>query len=94
MKKLSHKAFVWGMYVVPAARRQGLARQLLEAALSLAHTVGEIRQVNLCVNADKLAAIALYESLGFKIYGRESGALLVNGELFDEVHMSIRFSAD
>lgn len=26
---LSHKAFIWGMYVAPAYRNQGLARELL-----------------------------------------------------------------
>ena len=94
LKKLSHKGFVWGMYVVPTARRQGIARELLRAALSLARSVDEIKQLNLCVNADNLAAIALYELLGFKTYGREPGAMLVNGELFDEVHMSLRFPVE
>lgn len=94
LKKLSHKGFIWGMYVAPAARRHGVARELLGAALSLARSVGEIRQVNLCVNAGNLAAIALYESAGFKTWGREPGAMLVDGELFDEVHMSLRFSAE
>jgi len=94
LKKLSHKGFVWGMYVTPAARRQGIARELLGAALSLARSVGEVRQVNLCVNADNLSAIALYESAGFKTYGRESGAMLIDGELFDEVHMSFHLLAE
>jgi RimJ/RimL family protein N-acetyltransferase len=92
MHKLAHKALIWGMYVKPEARRKGVARALLTEALGLARSVPALRQVNLCVNARNGGAIRLYESVGFKAYGHEPGAMLINGELHDEVHMCLRLT--
>jgi RimJ/RimL family protein N-acetyltransferase len=93
-RKLEHKALIWGMYVVPKARRSGIGRALLLAALELARSVTGIRQVNLCVNANNSEAIDLYKSAGFEVFGLEQGAMLIDGELHDEVHMSLHLSAD
>ena len=87
-RKLSHKAFVWGVYVAPAFRKRGLGRRLLRAALDHAAAMPGLRQVSLGVNVANSAAIALYESLGFQPYGIEKGFLLVDGVLHDEIHMS------
>ena len=87
MNKLAHKAFVWGLYVVPPSRGKGLGRGLLAQALALAQSVAGLRQVNLCVNSGNVGALRLYESLGFKAFGHEPGAMLIDGELHDETHM-------
>lgn len=87
MRKLAHKAFVWGMYVAPQARRAGLGRELVAAALAFASNRLGVRQVSLGVNANNVAAIALYRSMGFEPFGLERGFMLLNGELHDEVHM-------
>jgi ribosomal-protein-alanine N-acetyltransferase len=50
--------------VVPAWRRQGLARQLLRAVLGAAEAEGTSR-ATLEVRRSNLAAIRLYEGLGF-----------------------------
>ena len=87
MLKLAHKAFVWGMYVEPRARKRGVGRQVITQALGYASKELQVRQVNLGVNANNIAAIALYKSLGFEQYGFERGFLLLNGELHDEIQM-------
>jgi ribosomal protein S18 acetylase RimI-like enzyme len=92
LKNLAHKAFVWGMYVKPEHRGRGIAKALLNEALSLARSVSEVRQVNLSVIASNASAIRLYESLGFKAFGCEPGALRINGELHDELHMFLRLT--
>ena len=92
MKKLSHKAFIWGMYVKPESRGKGIARALINEALSLARSVPQLKQVNLCTNASNLAAIELYASMGFKAFGHEPGSMLINGELQDEIHMVFRLA--
>jgi RimJ/RimL family protein N-acetyltransferase len=56
----------------------------------MARTMPDLRQLNLGVNANNAAAIRLYESLGFKAFGHEAGAMLVDGVLHDEVHLSLR----
>ena len=92
MKNRAHKAGIWGMYVAPAARGKGIGRALLLEALALARSVPGLRQVNLAANAGNAAAIRLYESAGFKAFGREPGAMLIDGELHDEVLMCLRFT--
>jgi ribosomal protein S18 acetylase RimI-like enzyme len=92
MKNLAHKAFIWGMYVKPGHRARGIAKALLQEALSLAKSVLEVLQVNLCVNATNVSAIRLYESFGFKSFGREPGAMPIKGELHDELHMVLRLT--
>lgn len=87
LRKLSHKAFVWGMYVAPRCRRHGVGRRLLVQLLDFAGTIPGVTQVNLCVNANNARAIALYESAGFQAYGREPAALQVEGKFHDELNM-------
>jgi len=87
MQKLAHKAFIWGMYVAPSARRCGIGRQLISRALSRAASMTGVRQVNLGVNAANFEAIALYEAVGFTPFGVERGFMLLDGELHDEIHM-------
>lgn len=91
-RKLEHKALIWGMYVAPKARGNGIGRALVWAALELAHSVPGIRQVNLCVNANNNAAIDLYQLVGFEVFGHERGGMLVDGELHDELHMCFKLA--
>lgn len=86
-RKLSHKAFIWGVYVSAAARRRGLGRQLIAHALARAASMTGLRQVNLGVNVSNAEAIALYEAAGFTPFGVERGFMLLDGELHDELHM-------
>ena len=73
--------------MAPEARGKGVGRGLLVQALALAGSVPDLLQVNLSVNAGNMAAIALYESLGFQTFGREPAALRIDGVLHDELHM-------
>jgi ribosomal protein S18 acetylase RimI-like enzyme len=87
MAKLAHKAFIWGVYVAPEARGKGVGHQIMLHALSHAAAVLGTRQVNLGVNTNNTAAVALYKKLGFIQYGLERGFLLVGGVLQDEYQM-------
>jgi ribosomal protein S18 acetylase RimI-like enzyme len=58
------------LYVVPARRRRGLGRALMEAAIELARREGA-EYMDLGTSEDDAAARALYESLGFR--NRERG---------------------
>ena len=87
MRKLSHKAFLWGMYVSPEHRSGGLGSQLLRRALSYAWQSLRVAQVNLGVHTENDRAIALYRSAGFVIWGTELGALVSGAERQNEHHM-------
>lgn len=86
--KRRHKAFIWGVYVSPELRGQGVARKLLEANLARAATLAGVRQVQLSVTVGNDKALALYEALGFRAYGTEPEALCVDGTMFDEIMMN------
>ena len=53
------------LYVAPEARREGLGRTLVEAVIDRARERG-CRRVELDVNSENTAALALYRSLGFR----------------------------
>jgi ribosomal protein S18 acetylase RimI-like enzyme len=76
--------------VADTHRGQGLGRLLMQAVIEHARAAHGIRQLNLTAYAANQAAVALYESLGFVVYGREPAAICVDGMLHDDVHMSLR----
>ncbi len=82
--KTAHKLFLVGMYVHPAYRRNGLGAKLVERVLIHARSIGGIAVVQLGVACDNQPAPALYERMGFKVYGIERKALKVNGRFLDE----------
>lgn len=88
--KTRHRMAMWGVYVAPSHRNQGIAQALLARAVAFARQVPGAVQVHLSVNAASGSAIRLYEQAGFKTYGTEPAALLVDGELHDELLMQLR----
>ena len=62
------EAEIHNIAVVPAARRNGLARVLMNALIAFARRAGA-REIFLEVRVDNNAAIALYEQLGFASIG-------------------------
>lgn len=85
--QLAHKAVLWGVFVAPAYRGNGLARRLIDAALTHASRDWGVEQVNLCVNTENEPAKALYASLGFETFGVERRAMRVGDRFYDEQHM-------
>lgn len=85
--KAAHKVNLWGFYVRSSARRQGLGRRLLEAALENARTMAGVTSIRLSVSETAPAAKALYEQAGFQVWGREPEALCHDGRTVAEEHM-------
>lgn len=85
--KERHKAAITSVFVAPEHRGHGVGRQLLTHALATATAMPGVRQVTLAVTAGNSAALALYEALGFKPYGRAPDALFVDGVYHDEILM-------
>jgi len=83
--KRAHKGFIWGMYVRPEFRNQGVGRALIESVLAKAPL--NIEQVQITVMSENPWAEKLYKSLGFQTYGHEQESIKVNGKYFDEIHM-------
>ncbi len=83
--KDAHKGLLWGFYVEPDSRRDGVGAALISAVLQAAR--GIVEQVTLSVVSENAAAIALYEKFGFRRYGLEPRALKSAAGYADEVMM-------
>jgi ribosomal protein S18 acetylase RimI-like enzyme len=88
--KTRHKGRIWGVYVMPEKRGQGLARQMFETVLQRASSISGLEQISLSVAATQTAAFLLYQSLGFDSWGCEPRALRVGDEYIDERYMILR----
>jgi ribosomal protein S18 acetylase RimI-like enzyme len=86
--KQNHRAHVRGVYVSSNHRGKGAARKLMEYALDCAASLQGVTHVNLAVTAGNEPAQRLYESLGFKAWGYEPAALIVDGVVYDEIPMT------
>jgi ribosomal protein S18 acetylase RimI-like enzyme len=89
--KARHKSGVWGVYVTPSHRGQGLARKIFEKLLAQAAAIPGVEQILISVATTQAAAAKLYRSLGFETYGREPRALKVGGRYIDEEFMLLHF---
>jgi ribosomal protein S18 acetylase RimI-like enzyme len=89
-EKTSHRGHIWGVYVNRDWRGQGVARNLLNELLRRARALPGLLQVSLAVGTEQTAARALYESLGFQVYGRDPRAIRVGNDYIDEDLMVLR----
>lgn len=84
-----------GMGVLRPYRHRGLGKALLEEALRYAREAQHIDRVELAVRATNLAAIGLYQSVGFVYEGRRIGAICDDtGTYDDEILMAYHTATD
>ena len=89
--KFRHKAGI-GIFILQRYCGIGLGRQLMEYAIENARKT-ELEQLKLGVFDDNVAAIRLYEKLGFREWGREPHAFkLKDGSYRDEIQMVLFLS--
>lgn len=86
-EKRRHRAMVRGVYVDLRARGYRLGYRMLEQAISWAQDLSGVEALNLTVNAENQHAIAVYEALGFRVWGKEPRAIFFDGTYYDELHM-------
>jgi RimJ/RimL family protein N-acetyltransferase len=84
--KNKHSGTIWGVYIRPKYRGQGIATRLLEACASWARE-GAMRVLKLNVVTTNTAAIKCYSNYGFQVYGLEPKALFVDNRYYDELLM-------
>lgn len=91
--KTRHRGMIWGVYVAPAARGQGIARALMQEVIARAAALPGLEQIHLAVTATNVAAGALYRSLGFVRYGTEPRALKLGDRYLDEDLLALRLTS-
>jgi ribosomal protein S18 acetylase RimI-like enzyme len=69
-----------GMFVAPWARGHGLGRKLVELVEEIARGLG-VEVLNLDVRDTQAAAIRLFESLGYRRWGRHPAYARVDGKI-------------
>ena len=76
-----------GIALQQAYTGMGVGRALLETLIEWAEGSGIIRKLDLKVRADNVAAIRLYEKLGWRVEGRVTRDLCVDGTFHDAIYM-------
>jgi ribosomal protein S18 acetylase RimI-like enzyme len=87
--KTAHIAVIWGVFVRPSSRGQGIAALLLDAGIAHARGLEGVTSVRLSVNETTPGARRLYERFGFKVWGVEPDGLRFEGRSTSELHMSL-----
>ena len=88
--KASHKAHIWGVYVLPAHRGRGLGAHLVDAAVQHARTLAGVTWAQLSVSDSTPDARNVYERAGFVVWGTQPEALCHGGRCPDEHFMALR----
>ena len=94
MSQIAHRGNIWGLYVAPEARGQGVASKLLEGLLAQVHSIPELVQVTLVVSSDNEAAKALYAKFGFVKTGVDFRSVCIDGHFHDEDRMVLLLRRD
>ncbi|MEJ7837731.1 MAG: GNAT family protein [Thermomicrobiales bacterium] len=82
--KERHRAGIWGVYVDPIARGQGVGTMLLGAAIAHAREIHGVLQLELTVASHNRAAANVYINAGFVRYGVHPRGLLIDDWAIDE----------
>jgi RimJ/RimL family protein N-acetyltransferase len=85
--KTHHKARIVAMFVREECRGQGVARELMRAAIQHGLERRGLRLLQLEVTQGNVPAERLYQSLGFHPFGVEPMAVLTPGGYRAKVHM-------
>lgn len=85
---IKHKSTLWGWYVTPAHRRQGVGQALLGEMIKAQEP--EIRLIRAVVTVTSKSALSLLEKQGFKVYGQEPEAKQVGDKFYDQVYLWLR----
>jgi ribosomal protein S18 acetylase RimI-like enzyme len=88
--KTKHRGHLVGVYTRPAFRGTGASQQLLAEVIAAARA--HVQYLYLQVTQTNLPAVRLYERMGFEIYGKDPGGLMVDGVMHEDFLMMLRLS--
>jgi ribosomal protein S18 acetylase RimI-like enzyme len=91
-KKRRHKGWIWGVYVKEEARGRGLAKSLMQEAITRAKAIPGLEVLLITVSVNQPAPRNLYLSLGFRSIGIEPQGLKIGADHLDEEHLVLEFA--
>jgi ribosomal protein S18 acetylase RimI-like enzyme len=83
-------AVVFGMYVNENHRGKGIGRLLLTSLIDRLSSFPQITTIRLGVTETQDPARTLYESVGFRVVGKEEQSIVVDDRHYDELIMELR----
>lgn len=86
---IRHKGIIWGVYIAPENRGQGLGGEMLDFAIRMARGMVGLQQIQLSVVSTNEAAVKLYLSRGFEQFGYEKLSMIRDNQPLDEIHMQL-----
>lgn len=89
LRNMRHSASIWGVYVQPAWRDQGIATALVQACCDWGRAQLGLVTLRLAVITANPAAIRCYEKCGFRASGADPKAFFVNGRFYDLLRMTL-----
>ena len=75
------------MFVYPNYRNKGIGKKLIAGIIERAHQLPDLQKIMLSVINASEAAIHVYKSLGFSVYGIEKASRIWKEESLDEIYM-------
>ena len=84
-EKTRHKGFIWGVFVYKEHRGKKIGELLFQECIERVSVLDGMQKILLSSSHVSAAALGLYEKLGFKIYGRETNAMIWEGAFIDEI---------
>jgi len=85
--KMNHVALIVGVFVDPEFRGQGVAKSLMKTLLEDLESRPEIVRIWLDVECQRIPALNLYKSFGFRTIGTLEKSLKVNDKFYDYFEM-------
>ncbi|MBZ0115297.1 MAG: GNAT family N-acetyltransferase [Thermoanaerobaculia bacterium] len=86
-ERTRHKAWLFGMAVLPEFGGRGIGRSLVEAVIAEVAARPGMRVLQLTVTESNGAARRLYESCGFQAFGSEPKAIRIGDRFLSKIHM-------
>lgn len=87
MSQVQHRGNIWGLYVSPTVRGQGVGARMLTEMLDHVRQIPQLVQVTLVVRSDNDAARSMYEKFGFIKTGVDRRSTFIDGGYHDEDRM-------
>lgn len=84
-----HIANIFGVYVQESHRGMGIGRQLIEQSILILRENSQISKLKLSVSTEQIAAIHLYEKLGFEQVGIQKNEFYFNERFYDDLLMEL-----
>jgi ribosomal protein S18 acetylase RimI-like enzyme len=87
--KTRHRGEIVAMYVNPDFRGRQVGENLLRALIKAVFEIEGVEQVHLTVVADNSAAVALYQRIGFEIFGFQKNYFKASEKYWDQNFMQM-----